>query len=55
MSILTRDKTFSQPVNWTAAFMAAFHVGAIGAALVLSQNGSAESLEVNVSKVSLSP
>jgi len=31
MSILKRDKTFTQPVNWTAAFMAAFHVGAIAA------------------------
>ena len=31
MSILKRDKTFTQPVNWTAAFMVAFHVGAVTA------------------------
>jgi stearoyl-CoA desaturase (delta-9 desaturase) len=32
MSILERDKTFSQPVNWiTVFFMGLFHVGAIAA------------------------
>ena len=32
MSILERDKTFSQPVNWiTVFFMGMFHVGAIAA------------------------
>src|SRR6201984_388331 len=30
MSILKRDKTFAQPVNWTTSlFLGAFHVGAI--------------------------
>src|SRR5438876_321112 len=30
MSILKRDKTFAQPVNWTTSFfIGAFHVGAI--------------------------
>ena len=31
MGIFRRDKTFTQRVNLTAAFMAAFHVGAIAA------------------------
>ena len=31
MGIFRRDKTFTQPVNLTAVFMAAFHVGAIAA------------------------
>ena len=31
MDIFARDKTFSQRINLTSAFMAAFHVGAIAA------------------------
>jgi len=32
MSLIDRDKTFSQPVNWTTSFfMFAFHIGAIAA------------------------
>lgn len=32
MSILGRDKTFSQPINWTTSFfMFAFHIGAVAA------------------------
>ncbi len=37
MSIFERDKTFSEPVNWTTTlFMAAFHVGAIAALFFFS-------------------
>jgi len=37
MSIFKRDKTFSEPVNWTTTFfMAAFHLGAIAALFFFS-------------------
>lgn len=36
MNIFKRDKTFTQPVNWTAAFMAAFHVGTVAALFFFS-------------------
>jgi fatty-acid desaturase len=37
MSIFERDKTFSEPINWTTTFfMAAFHVGAIAALFFFS-------------------
>lgn len=42
MDIITRDKTFSEPVNWTTTlFMLAFHIGAIAALFFFTWKGLA--------------
>ena len=45
MNIISHDKTFSEPVNWTTTlFMLAFHVGAIAALFFFTWKGLALAL-----------
>lgn len=42
MNPITRDKTFSEPINWTTTlFMLAFHIGAVAALFFFSWKGLA--------------